>query len=330
MAYKRFGNILNNTSEKWKNKLTDSIKNDVADLRNEEFKKQQAENRQKVDNQMAWDNYKRQGGKIDFPEFDAKVEDLPKEDENEKEIKIDRTPPKVAATSIRPPNTQIYDLDALAGNGIPVKEQPEPVGPSDTTVVEDTDDTVVGEPMLDEPNSEEEPDFKEKYPDSPFGTEEQAEGFKEMMKKEHPKMSDDMIDRLSKGDVSDLPDTPRGEGTDDTFVEETEFDESEVVEPEDDETSVSEAEVGNNSTQYLSDDEGNNISPESTENTEGEENEEEEPEEEPKEEKPVQTANGNGPINDDTDLVKKGSGVSINDIVDRSQIPHYDYLSFFR
>ena len=82
---KRFGDILDRT----RNKLTDSIKNDVKDLRNDEFKSQMNQEKKKADNQQLWDKYKREGGKIDVPEFDASVVDLPENDVNEKEIFYD-------------------------------------------------------------------------------------------------------------------------------------------------------------------------------------------------------------------------------------------------
>lgn len=297
--------------------MTDSIKNDVADLRNEEFKKQQADNRQKADNQMAWNNYKRQGGKIDFPEFDAKIVDLPKEDENEKEIKVDRTTPKVAATSIRPPNTQIYDLDALAGNGIPVEEEPEPAEPQpvisselprDSNPEWDLED-LAGNGQRETPKVEEEPEVVEP-------SDEDAS----------------IIDELHKDDpVGDVDEEGNLIPPESNENKEEEFDENDVEEPvEETPDLVKKDELENT--------EKDKTTEPPPENKEGGENKEKKPtegkgdedEDEPEDEKPAPTANGNGPINDDTDLVKKGSGVSINDIVDRSQIPHYDYLSFFR
>lgn len=291
--------------------MTDSIKNDVADLRNEEFKKQQADNRQKADNQMAWDNYKRQGGKIDFPEFDANIVDLPKEDENEKEIKIDRTPPKVASTSIRPPNTQVYDLEALAGNGIPVEEPPEPAEPQpvisselprDSNPEWDLED-LAGNGQRETPKAEEEPEVVE--PEVVEPSDEDASIIDELHK-------DDPV-----GDVDEEGNLiPPGSEN-----KEEEFNENDVEEPvEETPDLVKKDELENTEKDKVA------------EQPSSDKNEEEEPEDEgePNEEKSTQTANGNGPINDDSDLVKKGSGVSINDIVDRSQIPHYDYLSFFR
>lgn len=311
MALKRFGNILKDTSEKWKNKLTDSMIDDVKDLRAEQAISQMANEKKKAANQREWDDYLRKGKKIDFPEFDAKVEDLPKEDENEKEIKIDRTPPKIATTSIRPPNTQIYDLDALAGNGIPVEEPPEPVEPQavisselprDSNPEWDLED-LAGNGQRETPKVEEEPEVAEP-------SDEDASIIDELHK-------DDPI-----GDVDEEGNLIPPESNEN---KEEEFNENDVEEPlEETPDLVKKDELENT--------EKDKTTEPPPENKEGEENEEEEPEEEiePKEEKPVQTANGNGPINDDTDLVKKGSGVSINDIVDRSQIPHYDYLSFFR
>ena len=114
--------------------------------------------------------------------------------------------------------------------------------------------------------------------------------------------------------MSDLPDTPGDPN--DIFVGDPEFDESDIVDPEDNPDIPTDEEIENAES-------GEEETPE--EDTEEEESEEEE-EEEPKEKTRTET----GPINDDSDLIKKGSGVSVSDMVDRSQIPHYDYLSFFR
>ena len=91
MGLKKWDAIKNKV-DSVRNKLTDSIVNDVKDLRNDEFKSQMNQEKQKSDNQQLWDKYKRTGEKIDVPEFDAQIIDLPKEDENEKEIKITPTP----------------------------------------------------------------------------------------------------------------------------------------------------------------------------------------------------------------------------------------------
>lgn len=344
MAVNLFGKIKDRAND-MRNKMTDSMVNDVKDLRNDEFKAQMQNARKQNDNLSLWDKYKRTGQKIDVPEFDAKIVDLPKADENEKEIKIDRTPKTSVPPSFLPPDRT--DLEALAGNGLPIEEElpttEEPSEPKGTSVnipreenpewdledlagngqretpkaepvVEDTDDTVVGEPMFDEPNNEEETDFRKEYPDSPVKTEEESESLKEFLKKENPEMSDEMADRLSKGDVSDLPDTPGS--ADDTFVGEPEFDESDVVDPEDNPDIPTDEEIENVES-------GEEETPEKE--TDEKENEEE-PEEEPKE----KTRTEQGPINDDSDLIKKGGGVDINEMVDRSQIPHYNYLSFFQ
>lgn len=298
MAVNLFGKIKDRANE-MRNKMTDSMVNDVKDLRNDEFKAQMQNARKQNDNLSLWDKYKRTGQKIDVPEFDANVVDLPKADENEKEIKIDRTPETSVPPSFMP--TGRTDLEALAGNGLPIEEElpttEEPSEPKGTSVdipreenpewdledlagngqretpkaepiVEETDDTVVGEPMLDEPNNEEE--------------------------------------------------------TDDTIVGDPEFDESDVVDPEDNpdiptNEEIENAEGGEVETPEENTDEKDTVEEESEE-------EEEETEEEPKE----KTRTEQGPINDDTDLIKKGGGVDINEMVDRSQIPHYNYLSFFQ
>ena len=126
MALNRFGDMLKSTDNKLRNKITDSLVGDVKDLRNDEFKAQMNNAKKQNDNLSLWDKYKRTGQKIDVPEFDAQVVDLPKEDVNEKEIVIDRKPAQKPFSVQGPTNEQQYDLDALAGNGLPVEEEPEP------------------------------------------------------------------------------------------------------------------------------------------------------------------------------------------------------------
>ena len=119
--------------KKWdtiRNKITDSLINDVKDLRNDEYKSQKNQHRRKVDNQQLWDQYKRKGEKIDVPEFDAQITDLPEEDENEKEIKITPTIPKGTSTILPQPSSKEWDLENLAGNGLSEPEPKEPKGTS--------------------------------------------------------------------------------------------------------------------------------------------------------------------------------------------------------
>lgn len=315
MAVNLFGKIKDRANE-MRNKMTDSMVNDVKDLRNDEFKAQMQNARKQNDNLSLWDKYKRTGQKIDVPEFDANIVDLPKADENEKEIKIDRTPQTSVPPSFMP--TGRTDLEALAGNGLPIEEElptaEEPAEPKGTSinipreenpewdledlagngqretlkaepVVEDTDDTVVGEPTLEEPNNEEE--------------------------------------------------------TDDTFVGEPEFDESDVVDPEDnpDLLSDEEAEKIEEDAKAVEEQKATEEEKQKSEEKEkkkAEEKQKKNPEKDKdkdtdEDEEPTETVRTEqGPINDDTDLIKKGGGVDINEMVDRSQIPHYNYLPFFQ
>lgn len=320
MAVNLFGKIKDRANE-MRNKMTDSMVNDVKDLRNDEFKAQMQNARKQNDNLSLWDKYKRTGQKIDFPEFDANIVDLPKADENEKEIKIDRTPKVSVPPSFMP--TGRTDLEALAGNGLPLEEElpttEEPAEPKGTSinipreenpewdledlagngqretpkaesVVEDTDDTVVGEPMLDEPNNE--------------------------------------------------------EVNDDTFVGEPEFDESDVADPEDSPDLLSDEEAKKIEEDAKAEEEQKKAEEEKQKAAEEEKKKQEEEkkkaeeeqkknpeqkEDEDKDEEPTETVRTEqGPINDDSDLIKKGGGVDINEMVDRSQIPHYNYLPFFQ
>ena len=84
----------------FRTKMQDEIINDVREKKEDEFKAQQSENRKKADNELAWQTAMRKGRGMevpepyveeepDVPEIDTKVVDLPKEDENEKELIIE-------------------------------------------------------------------------------------------------------------------------------------------------------------------------------------------------------------------------------------------------
>lgn len=323
MALKRFGDMAKSAVNKWRNKMTDSMVNDVKDLRNDEFKSQLQNARKQNDNLSLWDKYKRAGQKIDVPEFDAKVVDLPEEDENEKEIVVDRTPAQKPFSVQGPTNEQQYDLEALAGNGLPVEEIQEPkeiTGQSsyipkeenpewdledlagngqraETPPSIENDDTVVGEPTLEE-NAIDETGLDDTNP----VTEEEPD--------EDKTVEEDVPQSVEEEDL---------------------FDENEVVEPEETESpDIPTDEEINQPTEEPKKEE-----PPAKEKKKGEEEnkdnkkkKEGDKEKEPKEKEKVKTDAAD--VKDNIDLVKKGSGVSVNDMVDRSQIPHYNYLSFFQ
>lgn len=309
MALNRFGDMLKSTNNKLRNKITDSLVNDVKDLRNDEFKSQMAADKKKANNQAQWDKYKRAGEKIDIPEFDAKVVDLPKEDVNEKEIVIDRNPAQKPFSVQGPTNEELYDLEALTGNGLPVEEIQEPkeiTGQSSYIPKEENpewdledlagngqrvetppnienDDTVIGEPTLEE-NAIDESELDDTNP----VTEEEPD--------EDKTVEEDVPQSVEEEDL---------------------FDENEVVEPEETE-----------SPDIPTDEEINQTTEEEDKSEEpADDEEEEEKEEEPKEKEKTKTDAAD--VKDNTDLVKKGSGVSVDDIVNRAGIPHYNYLSFF-
>lgn len=310
MALNRFGDMLKSTDNKLRNKITDSLVNDVKDLRNDEFKSQMAADKKKADNQALWDKYKKAGEKIDIPEFDAKVVDLPKEDVNEKEIVIDRNPAQKPFSVQGPTNEQLYDLEALAGNGLPVEEEPEPkeiTGQStyipkeenpewdledlagngqrvETPPSIENDDTIVEEPSFEE-NAVDESELDDT---NPFTEEEPSE------------------------DKTNTEDVPQ------SVEEEDLFDESEVKEPEE----IEQPDIP-------TDEEINQPTEEVGKSEEPADEEEEEKEEEPKEKEKEKAKTDAADVKDNTDLVKKGSGVSVDDIVNRAGIPHYNYLSFF-
>lgn len=84
----------------FRTKMQDEIINDVREKKEDEFKAQQSENRKKADNKLAWQTAMRKGRGMevpepyveetpDVPEIDTKVVDLPKEDENEKELIVE-------------------------------------------------------------------------------------------------------------------------------------------------------------------------------------------------------------------------------------------------
>lgn len=259
--------------KKWdtiRNKITDSMVNDVKDLRNDEFKSQMNKEKQKADNQQLWDKYKRTGEKIDVPEFDAQIIDLPEEDENEKEIKITPTIPKGTSTILPQPSSEEWDLENLAGNG------------QRESLDNMTDDT-----LAEEPASEVEPREFEELDVIPEPDEDLEEN----------SVSDEEVENTPAPKEEEEKSAPKEEETKE--VEDTK----------------APKESGSTETKE-------------TEKSEGKKSEEEE--KPTKEKTKEKTKTTDAPINDDSDLVKRGSGVSVNDIVDRSAIPHYDYLSFFR
>jgi hypothetical protein len=326
MALKRFGDMAKSAVNKWQNKVTDSLVNDVEDQRNDEFKSQLQNARKKNDNLSLWDKYKRTDQKIDVPGFDAQIVDLPKEDENEKEIVVDRTPKAQPYSKTFTPNTEKYDLEALAGNGLPVEEepipqeQPKPEGTSfnipkeenpewdledlagnglrtETPANIENDDTVVGEPTLEE-NAIDESELDD------------TNSFTEEEPNEDKTVEEDVPQSVEEEDL---------------------FDENEVVEPEDTEApDIPTDEEINQPTEEPKKEEppAKEKKKGEEENKDNKEKEEDDGEKEPKEKEKVKTDAAD--VKDNIDLVKKGSGVSVNDMVDRSQIPHYNYLSFFQ
>ena len=310
--------------KKWdaiRNKITDSMVNDVKDLRNDEFKSQMNKEKQKSDNQQLWDQYKRTGEKIDVPEFDAQITNLPEEDENEKEIKVTPTQPTGVSSYLPKQESEEWGLENLAGNGLSQPEPKEPTGTS--TYLPNRQDEEMELENLAGNGIEPPPAPKE------------PSGISSTLPKETNEEWD-LEDNAGNGQRVPLDSNPFSETIAEEPVEEP-VEEPDVI-PEPDEA----------------EEEGNSVSDEEVEDTpapneeepkeetkevedtkapkeEGstETKEKEEDEESPEKEK-EKTTTKEGPVNDDSDLVKRGSGVSVNDIVDRSAIPHYDYLSFFR
>lgn len=314
MALNRFGKSVKDANDKWRNKITDSLVGDVKDLRNDEFKTQMNNAKKQNDNLSLWDKYKRTGQKIDVPEFDAQVVDLPKEDVNEKEIVVDRNPAQKPFSVQGPTNEQLYDLEALAGNGLPVEEE---TSPDDATVVGETpientlgdtnnDDTTVEETPITEESQDDTFDESQvvepegwDVPDIPTDTE-INQPIEEVGKTEEekpkatsfymPKKTDDEYELEDLAGNGQREEPPKQEEK----KEETKADEKK--EP-----------------------------PKQEEKKEPPKEKEKEPE---KEEKKIGDKDA-ADVKDNTDLVKKGSGVSVDDIVNRAGIPHYNYLSFF-
>lgn len=320
MALNRFGNMIKNANDKWRNKITDSLVNDVKDLRGEQAYNQMAAEKKKADNQALWNKYKKAGQKIDVPGFDAQVVDLPKEDVNEKEIVVDRTPAQKPFSVQGPTNEQQYDLEALAGNGLPVEEEPEPkevTGQSsyipkeenpewdlednagngqrvETPPSIENDDTIVGEPSFEE-NAVDESELDD------------TNTFTEEEPNEDKTVEEDVPQSVEEEDL---------------------FDESEVKEPEELETpDIPTDEEINQPTEEKDKSEkpAENKDKDKDKDKNKDKDKDKEPEEKEKEKAKTDAAD----VKDNTDLVKKGSGVSVDDIVNRAGIPHYNYLSFF-
>lgn len=315
---KRFGDML----EGVRNKLTDSMTRDVKDLRNDEFKSQMNQERQKADRQQLWDKYKKEGERIDVPDFDAKIVDLPKEDVNEKEIKITpQSTPQGTSSYLPRQESNEWDLENLAGNGLSQQEPKEPTGIStylDNRQDEENElENLAG-------NGIELPPEKE------------PSGISSILPKETDEEWD-LEDNAGNGQREELNGNPFDETVAEEPSEEPAEEEPDVI-PEPDEAeeegnAVSDEEVED--TPAPKEEETKEVEDTKAPKEEGSTEEkktaeqEEEKEEEPAKEK-EKTTTKEGAINDDSDLVKRGSGVSVNDIVDRSTIPHYDYLSFFR
>lgn len=312
MALKRFGDMAKNAVDKWRNKMTDSMVNDVKDLRTdqdaEKAIQQMAADKKKADNKAMWDKYRRAGEKIDVPEFDAKVVDLPKEDENEKEIVVDRTPAQKPFSVQGPTNEQQYDLEALAGNGLPVEEE---TSPDDATVVGETPI----ENTLDDTNND-----NTTVEETPITEEPQDITFDES--------------QVVEPEGWDAPDIPTDEEINQTTEEEKPKATSFYMPKKTDDEYELEDLAGNGQREEPPKQEEKKEPPaddkdkDKKEEPPADDEEEEEKEEEPKEKEKTKTDAAD--VKDNTDLVKKGSGVSVNDMVDRSQIPHYNYLSFFQ
>lgn len=317
---KRFGDILDRT----RNKITDSIKNDVRDLRAEQNAEKIGQRKQamkKSDNQQLWNKYMREGGKIDVPEFDASVVDLPENDVNEKEIKITPQEPKGISSYIPKQENPEWDLENLAGNGLSQPEPKEPTGTS--TYLPNSQNEEMELENLAGNGIEPPPEPKE-----PSG-----------ISSTLPRETDE------EWELEDLA----GNGQRDTVIVEPTEEPSEVEEPVETEEEVEDTPAPAEGTTEGAEDETREVedtkAPKeggSTETKEKEKTEEKKPEEKKPKEKPTEKEKPEKETakekvtktkkqgKDHSDVVKRGSGVSVNDIVDRSAIPHYDYLSFFR
>ena len=297
--------------KKWdsiRNKLTDSMVNDVRDLRNDEFKTQMNKEKQKADNQKLWDQYKRTGEKIDVPEFDAQITNLPEEDENEKEIKVTPQQPTGTSSFLPKQESEEWDLENLAGNGLSQPEPKEPVGTSTYLPNSQNEEmeleNLAGNGIEPPPNE----------PKEPTG-----------ISSELPRETDEeyeLEDLAGNGQrVEDKP-----------FAQQPEFEgePSEVEKPTETEEEVEDTPAPKEDEPKEVEDTKAPKESGSTETKENQTEEKEDEEEEKPEKEKEKVTTKEGPVNDDSDLVKRGSGVSVNDIVDRSAIPHYDYLSFFR
>ena len=305
--------------KKWdsiRNKITDSMVNDVRDLRNDEFKTQMNKEKQKADNQKLWDQYKRTGEKIDVPEFDAQITDLPEEDENEKEIKVTPQQPTGTSSFLPKQESEEWDLENLAGNGLSQPEPKEPVGTS--TYLPNSQNEEMELENLAGNGIEPLPEPKE-----PSG-----------ISSELPRETDEeyeLEDLAGNGQrVEDNPvaEQPEFEGEPSEVEKPTESEVEDTPAPKEEEPKEVEdtkapKESGSTETKEKTEEKKPEEKPTEKEGT----TEGAEKEKETAKEKVTKTKKQG---KDHSDVVKRGSGVSVNDIVDRSAIPHYDYLSFFR
>lgn len=290
------------------NKPAQALQKDVKELRKQQFDKDIKAEQQKQKNQQEWNKYLNKGKAIDYNDFDAKVVDLPKENENEKQIKIDRTPQVFSSTPI---NTGVSDdnneLEMLAGNAIP--EKPEQKNPSVTldNKIDDEDnelEMLAGNGVKLPPPEEQNVDTI--TPDNEEDSEPSVE-------------ADDNADGIDREDLFDKE--PEVEGEPDVPVElsdkEAEQIEKDVKEEEkkkkeeDKETSDTEESESENTTEEESDNSEKSESESKTEKTETSKS-------------PSLAKQALAKA-----LTDKG-GLSVSDMVENVSIPHYNYLSLFK
>ena len=180
----------------FRTKMQDEIINDVREKKEDEFKAQQAENRKKADNELAWQTAMRKGRGMevpepyveeapDVPEIDTKVVDLPKEDENEKELIVEHNdiPTEPSDKTIAEPapqeeNTELENFDESEVVEPPTEENSvsgEEVG--DKTVYPETEEEPKKE---EEPKTEEpvDPAYKEALEEAQAMAQDDLEGFR--------------------------------------------------------------------------------------------------------------------------------------------------------
>ena len=179
----------------FRKKMQDEIIDDVRQKKTEDWMEEKAQRKKEADKNYAWQEAMRKGRGMevpepyveetpDVPEIDTKVVDLPKEDENEKELIVEHndTATEPSDTTVAEPvsqeeNAELENFDENEVIDSPTEENAvsgEEVG--DKTVYPETEE----EPKAEEPKTEEpvDPAYKEALEEAQALAQDDLEGYR--------------------------------------------------------------------------------------------------------------------------------------------------------